>query len=67
MHAPPSKPRGHALQITANLLIKQIKRSGRGFRNINHYRLRILLAGGQPKRETHQVTRLRPRHPRSVA
>jgi transposase len=51
----------------ANLLIKQIKRSGRGFRNINHYRLRILLAGGQPKREIHQVTRLRPRHPRSVA
>jgi transposase len=52
----------------ANLLIKQIKRSGRGFRNIDNYRLRILLAGGtNPLRETHQVTRLRPRRPRLVA
>ena len=51
----------------ANLLIKQIKRHGRGFRNLDNYRLRILLAGGQHQRETHQVTRLRPRRPRSVA
>ena len=51
----------------ANLLIKQIKRHGRGFRNLDNYRLRILLAGGQPQRETPQVTRLRPRRPRSIA
>jgi len=51
----------------ANLLIKQVKRSGRGFRNLVNYRLRILLAGGQPKRETPQVTRLRPRQPRLIA
>lgn len=49
----------------ANLLIKQVKRSGRGFRNFNNYRLRILLAGG-PARERHTVTRLRAR-PSSVA
>ncbi|WP_307781259.1 transposase [Rhabdothermincola sediminis] len=52
----------------ANLLIKQVKRSGRGFRNANNYRLRILLAGvANPLRETHTVTRLRPRHPSLVA
>jgi transposase len=49
----------------ANLLIKQVKRSGRGFRNLTNYRLRILLAGGLT-REHHAVTRLRAR-PRSVA
>lgn len=38
----------------ANLLIKAVKRSGRGFRNLDNYRLRILLAGGaNPQRETH--------------
>lgn len=47
----------------ANLLIKQVKRSGRGFRNLTNYR--ILLAGGIT-REHHAVTRLRVR-PRSVA
>lgn len=52
----------------ANLLIKQVKRSGRGFRNLANYRLRILLAGGNnPLRETHTVTRLRPRRPRLIA
>ena len=49
----------------ANLLIKQVKRSGRGFRNLANYRLRILLAGGLT-REHHPVTRLRAR-PSSVA
>ncbi len=49
----------------ANLLIKQVKRSGRGFRNLTNYRLRILLAGGLT-RDHHQVTRPRGR-PRSVA
>jgi transposase len=52
----------------ANLLIKQVKRSGRGFRNLDNYRLRILLAGGDnPLRETHPVTSIRPRRPRLVA
>ena len=52
----------------ANLLIKQVKCSGRGFRNIANYRLRILLAGGtNPLRETHTVTRIRPRRPRLIA
>jgi len=52
----------------ANLLIKAVKRSGRGFRNAANYRLRILLAAGtNPLRETHTVTRLRPRHPRLIA
>ena len=52
----------------ANLLIKQVKRSGRGFRNVSNYRLRILLAGGgSPLCETSQVTSIRPRRPRLVA
>ncbi len=49
----------------ANLLIKQVKRSGRGFRNLDNYRLRILLAGGLT-RDPQPVTRLRAR-PSSVA
>jgi transposase len=49
----------------ANLLIKQVKPSGRGFRNPTNYRLRILLAGGLT-RDAQPVTRLRAR-PRSVA
>jgi transposase len=49
----------------ANLMIKQVKRSGRGFRNFNNYRLRILLAGGLT-RDAAPVTRLRAR-PSSVA
>jgi transposase len=49
----------------ANLLIKAVKRSGRGFRNLANYRLRILLAGGIP-REAQTVTRLRAR-PRLIA
>jgi transposase len=51
----------------ANLLIKQVKRSGRGFRNLSNYRLRILLAGGMPRRETPTVTSIRTRRPRLVA
>jgi Transposase len=49
----------------ANLLIKQIKRAGRGFRNLHNYRLRILLAGGLPCK-TQQATKLRPK-PRLIA
>jgi transposase len=52
----------------ANLLIKAVKRSGRGFRNFHNYRLRILLAGGNNAlRETPHVTSIRPRRPRLVA
>ncbi len=52
----------------ANLTIKQVKRSGRGFRNVLNYRLRILLAGGTSRqRETQPVTSIRPRRPRLVA
>jgi transposase len=51
----------------ANLTIKQIKRSGRGFRNLANYRLRILLTGQRALRETHHVTSIRPRRPRLVA
>ena len=52
----------------ANLLIKQVKRSGRGCRNARNYRVRILLAGGRsPRRETQHVTSIRPRRPRFVA
>ena len=49
----------------ANLTIKQVKRAGRGFRNLTNYRLRILLAAGCP-RQTHPVTRHRAR-PRFIA
>jgi transposase len=48
-----------------NVTIKQIKRSGRGFRNFANYRLRILLTTGRA-REHQPVTRLRAR-PSSVA
>jgi len=44
----------------ANLTIKQVKRSGRGFANIDNYRLCILLAAGCLK-QTHPVTRHRAR------
>jgi transposase len=50
-----------------NLLIKQVKRSGRGFRSFANYRMRILLAGGRRQRETHPVTSIRTRRPRLVA
>ena len=50
-----------------NLLIKQVKRSGRGFRSFANYRLRILLAGGRRQCETHPVTSIRTRRPRLVA
>jgi hypothetical protein len=52
----------------ANLLIKQVKRSGRGFRNLENYQLRILLAGGaNPAWKTPSVASIRPRRPRLVA
>jgi transposase len=50
-----------------NLLIKQVKRAGRGFRSFANYRLRILLAGGRRERETHSATSIRTRRPSFVA
>ncbi|MFN6119266.1 MAG: transposase, partial [Actinomycetes bacterium] len=31
-----------------NLLVKDVKRCGRGFENFEHYRLRVLLRAGKP-------------------
>ena len=31
-----------------NLLVKEVKRCGRGFENFDHYRLRVLLRAGKP-------------------
>ncbi len=49
-----------------NLLIKKVKRSGHGFRNLNNYRLRLLLHCGVSW-QTHQPTPLRGRLPRLAA
>lgn len=51
----------------ANLLIKAVMRTGRGFRKMANYRLRILLAGGRHLCNTHHVASIRPRRPRLVA
>jgi hypothetical protein len=49
-----------------NLTIKAVKRCGRGFRNFDNYRLRLLLAAGV-QWQTASVTRLRGRSPRLIA
>ena len=49
-----------------NLLIKQVKRVGHGFRNFANYRLRLLLDCGV-RWQTHRTARLRGRSPRLVA
>jgi transposase len=49
-----------------NLTIKAVKRCGRGFRNFNNYRLRLLLAAGV-QWQTSPVTRMRGRSPRLIA
>jgi transposase len=49
-----------------NLLIKQVKRVGHGFRNFDNYRLRLLLYCGV-RWQTHRTARLRGRSPRLVA
>ena len=51
----------------ANAKIKDVKRSARGFRNLNNHRLRKLLAAGQKPRETQPVTIIRTRRPSFVA
>jgi len=49
-----------------NLLIKKVKRSGHGFRNLNNYRLRLLLHCGVTW-QTQQPAPLRGRLPRLAA
>jgi transposase len=49
-----------------NLLIKQVKRVGHGFRNFENYRLRLLLRCGV-RWQTHPTASLRGRSPRLVA
>jgi transposase len=49
-----------------NLKIKNTKRIARGYRNFDHYRLRLLLNHGHI-REDHSPTRIRTRAPRFVA
>ncbi|WP_419926069.1 ISL3 family transposase [Candidatus Poriferisocius sp.] len=51
----------------ANAKIKDVKRSGRGFTNLDNYRLRILLAAGRKPGQTQPVTKIRTRRPRSDA
>jgi len=50
-----------------NLTIKQIKRTGRGFRNFDNYRLRLLLHCGGCNWQDQPAARLRGRRPRSAA
>ena len=49
-----------------NLKIKNTKRIARGYRNFDHYRLRLLLNHGRI-RQAHSPTRIRTRAPRFVA
>lgn len=49
-----------------NLKIKNTKRAGRGFRNFDNYRLRLLLAHGTSW-HTQQPTRIRTRRPTMIA
>ena len=49
-----------------NLIVKNIKRLGFGFRNFDNYRLRLLLRSGAPWQHQPVASR-RPRHPRISA
>jgi transposase len=49
-----------------NLIVKNIKRLGFGFRNFENHRLRLLLRCGAPWQHPH-VASMRPRHPRVIA
>jgi len=48
----------------ANAKIKDTKRTGRGFRSLANYRLRILFAAGRQPGQTQPATKIRTRHPR---
>ncbi len=47
-----------------NVKVKDVKRSARGFTNLDNYRLRILLAAGRQPGQTQPVTKIRTRRPR---
>ena len=49
-----------------NLTIKNVKRTGRGFRNFDNYRIRLLLTAGT-KWDTTSITHIRGRNPGLVA
>jgi hypothetical protein len=49
-----------------NLNIKNTKRIARGYRNFDHYRLRLLLNHGRIHQD-HSPTRIRTRAPRFAA
>jgi transposase len=49
-----------------NLIVKNVKRLGFGFRNFDNYRLRLLLRCGAPWQHA-AVASIRPRHPRVSA
>ena len=49
-----------------NLKIENTKRIARGYRNFDHYRLRLLLNHGRT-RQNHSPTRIRTRAPRLAA
>jgi transposase len=50
-----------------NLLIEKIRRLGHGYRNIDNYRLRLLLAAGGINWHTRPTARLRTHQPRLAA
>jgi len=57
----------HARRVeNLNLKIKNTKRIARGYRNFDHYRLRLLLNHGRI-RDDHSPTRIRTRAPRFAA
>ena len=50
-----------------NLLVKKVKRCGHGFKNFEHYRLRVLLHTGGVKWDAQPTARIRARSPHSFA
>jgi transposase len=64
--------RWHGTRLTnattegTNLIVKNVKRLGFGFRNFDNYRLRLLLRCGAPWQHP-VVASIRPRHPRISA
>ena len=57
----------NARSEAVNALIKKIKRVGHGFRNLENYRLRLLLHCGAPTWQDQHAARLRKRRPHLVA
>ena len=57
----------NARSEAVNALVKKIKRVGHGFRNLENYRLRLLLHCGAPAWQDQPAARLRRRRPHLVA